>query len=306
MLTGESTTCAVEAQNLAAVDAATTIRVQPDEGVDVTNVTRPARETDVRRGVARHVEPVPAAGDRLDHPGRQSGRRVPRAGVSSGSARSSGFGDETISNFSVPEFQYGGETYSRIGVDSNGYVVVGGGSSEDNECCTIPDFPNAARPNNVLAPYWTDLSLAADSGGGAIRVGILTDGVDDFLVIDWDKVKNYGTGGTGAENSFEIWITLGAAEHVSYAYGTLGGIAGGADSGFGAENRDGSSGVNIAEPSSDTDYTVNAGIPTPGGSVSFSYDASSQQAGVYRLLTTLNSPIVRSTTSAVSTLTVNK
>ena len=88
-----------------------------------------------------------------------------------GIAPAAGFGDETITNFDVPAFQYGGETYTRIGVDSNGYVVVGGGTAEDNDCCNTQTFPDPTRPNNVLAPFWTDLSLDPATGGGAIRVG---------------------------------------------------------------------------------------------------------------------------------------
>ena len=43
-----------------------------------------------------------------------------------------GMGDESLVNFNVPAFQWGREVYTRIGVDSNGYVVVGGGSGPDN------------------------------------------------------------------------------------------------------------------------------------------------------------------------------
>ena len=40
-------------------------------------------------------------------------------------------GDDDIVNFNVPDFQWAGQTWNRIGVVSNGYVVVGGGSSAD-------------------------------------------------------------------------------------------------------------------------------------------------------------------------------
>ena len=83
-----------------------------------------------------------------------------------------GVGDDTITNFNVPTFFYGGESYTRIGVVSNGYIVVGGGDSGDI-VFTPQTFPNAARPNNVLAPLWTDLNPAA---AGAIRVATLGGG----------------------------------------------------------------------------------------------------------------------------------
>ena len=48
-------------------------------------------------------------------------------------------------------------TYGTIGVNSNGYLVAGGGTAEDNNCCNVPGGPSPERPNDVLAPFWTDL-----------------------------------------------------------------------------------------------------------------------------------------------------
>ena len=50
-----------------------------------------------------------------------------------GVAPISGMGDDTLVNFNVAAFQWGRETYTRLGVDSNGYVIVGGGTAEDNQ-----------------------------------------------------------------------------------------------------------------------------------------------------------------------------
>ena len=47
-------------------------------------------------------------------------------------------GDEDMVNFNVPAFVFAGKTYTAVGIDSNGYVVVGGGTAEDNNCCTLP------------------------------------------------------------------------------------------------------------------------------------------------------------------------
>ena len=55
---------------------------------------------------------------------------------------------------------------------------------------TVPAFTNPAAPNNVLAPFWTDLDLTS-ARGGASRVATLTDGVSTWLVVDWDKASNY-------------------------------------------------------------------------------------------------------------------
>ena len=75
-------------------------------------------------------------------------------------------GDDTITNFNVPAFQYGGESYTRVGVVSNGYLVVGGGTGSD--IVYLPQtFPNPARPNNVVAPFWSDLDPSAAGALGS-------------------------------------------------------------------------------------------------------------------------------------------
>ena len=55
---------------------------------------------------------------------------------------------------------------------SNGYIVIGGGASGDI-VFTPQHFPNAARPNNVIAPLWSDLnpagSTAASAASGSAR-----------------------------------------------------------------------------------------------------------------------------------------
>ena len=60
----------------------------------------------------------------------------------------------------MPTYYYGGEPYTRIGVVSNGYVVIGGGTGADIEV-PAADVPEPARPNNVVAPFWTDINPAA-------------------------------------------------------------------------------------------------------------------------------------------------
>ncbi len=97
-----------------------------------------------------------------------------------GVAPIAGVGDDTITNFNTPTFYYGGEPYTRVGVVSNGYLVIGGGDSGD--IVYVPQhFPNAARPNNVLAPLWTDLNPTA-VGSGTVRFSLLTGGGFSWLV----------------------------------------------------------------------------------------------------------------------------
>ena len=124
---------------------------------------------------------------------------------SSASAPIAGVGDDTITNFNVPTFYYGGEPYTRIGVVSNGYVVIGGGDSGD--IVFIPQtFPNAARPNNVDRPV-----LERSQPGGVRRRDPRRrrspTAPTTWIVVDWAGVKNFGNATT---HTFEIWIRLAA------------------------------------------------------------------------------------------------
>jgi subtilisin family serine protease len=233
-----------------------------------------------------------------------------------------GVGDDTITNFDLSTpFFYGGESYTRVGVVSNGYIVVGGGTSQD--IVSKPQtYPNAARPNNTLAPLWTDLNPSA-AGAGAIRVATLAASGQRWLVVDWDGVKNFGNATT---HSFEIWLRLafGAAgtgpssEEITYSYGPnlvfpddgpgLGNAGSGdPDSGqnWGAENRDGSSGVNIAPaPANGSEWRVNTAPPAAGGTATITYDTFSRRIGTWRSITVMTSNVTPGTTTVLNTFTI--
>jgi hypothetical protein len=222
-----------------------------------------------------------------------------------GVAPIAGVGDDTITNFNLSApFMYGSEPYTRIGVVSNGYLVVGGGTSSDI-VFTPQHFPNPARPNNVLAPWWTDLNPSA-TGAGAIRIATLSGGGQSWVVIDWAGVKNFGNATT---HNFEIWLrrgTTAVSEQITYSYGTNSG-GGDPDSGsnWGAENRDGSSGANIAtQPASDTEYAVHTTGPTAGGTTMLNYDIWSKFAGTYHSVASMTSDLTPGVTQVSQTIVV--
>jgi subtilisin family serine protease len=155
-----------------------------------------------------------------------------------------GVGDESIANFALPlSFRYGGELYDRVGVVSNGYVVAGGGTGADVDY--INQFlPDPARPNNVLAPFWTDLNPAA---GGALRIAVLSSGPNQWVIVEWTEVPNWSN--PGQLNTFQVWIPAAtntgdpASTEVTYAYGP---VLSAGDGGFvtvGAENFNGTKGA---------------------------------------------------------------
>lgn len=193
------------------------------------------------------------------------------------------FSDDQIINFNVPAFTYAGETWTSLGISSNGYIVVGGGTGPDNSL-NNQDFPNATRPNNVLAAFWTDLNPAA---AGAIRIATLTDGADTWIVVDWEGVREFSTAGN--THSFEIWIGINGdanpGEDISYAFGPN---AGTGDLGFasvGAENRFGNRGDNTyfngvgTLPVNGTELRVTGTLGAAGETKVISFTARGHKTG---------------------------
>jgi len=191
--------------------------------------------------------------------------------------------DESITNVNIPSFVYAGEAYSQIGVVSDGYIVVGGGTSADVDYINHP-IPSADAPNNVLAPFWTDLN---PDFGGRVIVNVLGDGVNSWVVVEWEAVSNYGD---GELNSFQVWIGVNGVEDISFTYGTE--ISDG-DGGFltvGAENKFGNTGGQIyldgvgdapapSFPDGDYQVVVFSTPGEPGETYTITYDAYGMKPG---------------------------
>ncbi len=206
-------------------------------------------------------------------------------------------GDEEIINFNVPPYVYGGVTYNVLGVDSNGYVLAGGGTSEDNNCCNIPTGPDPAAPNNMLAPFWSDLD---GTGAQGIFAATLTDGVDTWLVIEY-RVNVFGT---TSNRTFQVWIGVNGVEDITYAYdpANLPGDPGGQDFLVGAENDLGQGDMTATLPTEDLRVTSSA--PTPGESATYSFVVRGESTGAGVVTTTMTATGVPGTTIEKDTITV--
>ena len=78
-----------------------------------------------------------------------------------------------------------------------------------------------------------------------------------------------------------------------------------AGSNWGAENRDGSSGQNLAsQPADNTEYAVNMTGPTAGGVVTITFDVKANKAGTYRSVAAMTSDLTPGITQVVQTFTV--
>jgi len=204
-------------------------------------------------------------------------------------------GDEEILNFNVPAFVYAGVTYTAIGVDSNGYVLAGGGTSEDNNCCNIPGGPNTAPPNNMLAPFWTDLD---GTGADGIFATVLTDGVNSWIVVEY-RVNVFGTTDL---RTFQTWIGIDGAEDITYAYSAAQADPNGQGFLVGAENELGQGDMTATLPTADLRVTSTAA--TPGESATYSFVVRGESTGAGLVTTTMTATGVPGTTIEKDTITV--
>ena len=191
-----------------------------------------------------------------------------------------GVGDETIVNFATDPFVYAGELHTAIGMVSNGYAVVDGGDGADIDFINQV-LPDPARPNNVLAPFWTDLN---PEFGGELRAAYLSDGVNSWLVLDWEAVQNYSD---REPNSFQIWIGVDGVEDISFTYGPVSD----GDLGYltvGAENAYGNSGQNwyvdgVGTPVGPDDEIRVTSVPgEPGETHIITFTAKGQRRGAWK------------------------
>jgi hypothetical protein len=208
-------------------------------------------------------------------------------------------GDEEALNFNVPAFSFAGQSFNRLGVISDGYLVAGGATGQDIDF--IPQtFPDPARPNGVLAPFWTDLD---GTGAPGIFIAVLTDGVSDWIVVE----SRLNVFGTTSQRVMQAWIGVNGPEDITFAYDptNLPADPSGFPFNVGAENADGSAGDQIAGLPTE-DLRVSSTPGAPGGSLTYSFNVRGVMAGVGTVRTDLTTPLVRGTITDVDTITVTR
>ncbi|MCW6005780.1 S8 family serine peptidase [Micromonospora sp. CPCC 205371] len=288
--------CTITATNETFGDAVADLETTVDQNLKVSGV-----EGATAAGARRVVKnDVPLAGAKPGVPSLAPGTVAGYLPLADFGVTPTPVGDEDILNFNVPPFVYGGQTYTRIGIDSNGYAVVGGGTSEDNNCCELTQIPDPARPNNILAPFWTDLSGESDQG---ILATVLSDGVNRWLVVEW-QVDVWGT---DSNRHFQIWIGLGGEEDIVFAYDpdALPAAPGTQELIVGAENINGSGGEQLPAGTLPTeDLRVTSSPPTAGASVSYVVQVTGVGLGKGVITTEMTATTVPGVTVVASELPI--
>jgi hypothetical protein len=294
---GATSTCTVTAQNTAFGDTTANFTTTTSDNIPVVSTAG-----GVKIGSHKVVKNgVPLKGAVPGTPSVAPGELFGYIPLGAFGIAPTTIGDEQIVTFDVPSFKYNGVTYSSLSIDSNGYLLPGVATSEDNNCCNLLPIPNPARPNNVLAPFWTDLD---GTGTPGIRVGTLTDGVDTWIVAEWD-VNVFGT---SDRRQFQVWLGTGATQDITFAY-NLPTIAdpNGQDLLVGAENVNGTGGGGLPMNTVPTaDLRVTSTDPTPGASVSYTVTVKGERRGTGTVTTSVDSPAVPGTTVVTSQVMVNR
>ncbi|MGB8382598.1 MAG: S8 family serine peptidase, partial [Dermatophilaceae bacterium] len=297
-----TTTCTVTAQNNSTEDAAVVARSTVSDGLRIVG----ANGAQVNRaGDTATAGPVVLPGPKDATPAIAAGN-TPGGGfldLESYGVPAHAVGDEEAANYDVPAYLFGGKTYTSVGVTTNGYIVVGGAHGSADIVYAPQNLPDPARPNGLLAPYWTDLD---GSGAEGLRATTLTDGQSTWLVVQWD-VHIFGDTSPAGKRAMQVWIGVNGAEDISYGYDPSALAPAPADPGLtvGVENVTGTHGAQIAVPPTGS-YRVTTTPGAPGGTLTFTLTVRGRQAGNETFTTTSQSDQVVGTTRVRTPIRVTR
>lgn len=124
-------------------------------------------------------------------------------------------------------FTYLGKQYDTVYINTNGYVTLETPTGTMN----FPQqMPNAAMPDGIIAPLWSDYDLQGDAndtaGGGEIYVMPVAtaSNPDGWVVIEWKNAQHWlnpnDTSAPLMTVSFQLWIETNG-DQFWFAYGDL-------------------------------------------------------------------------------------
>ena len=290
---GSSETCTVTASNDALVDADVDLTTTISKNLTLTSASAPATivAPQIAKASGHLAAHQPAAPGIADGSSPFGYNDLADFGIGR-----TAIGDEAILNFNTPQFTYHGEPYTQVGVTSNGYIVVGGGTGGD-VTFNPQTMPDTASPNNVLAPYWSDLDGAGTDG---IRIGVLSAGPGASWLVVQVKENLFGT---SIPANFQIWLGINGVEDISYTYDPdhrpvdVPEIP----NKIGAENTDGTAGATFPGiPAGD--LVVSSTPGAPGGVLTYSLTMSAdfvRPDGFHSTVRSkMSTPLVRGVTTA--------
>lgn len=116
---------------------------------------------------------------------------------------------------------YGGVSYGRLYVSTNGFVQLSNSASGPAAAAANARLPSTVAAPNILAPFWTDLDLAGGSAGaGTIHVGTATVSGKPYVIVEWNGVEVYDE--PGKTYTFQTWLAINGPEDIKFNYINMG------------------------------------------------------------------------------------
>ena len=184
------------------------------------------------------LPPAPTSRDTFDWIDATSGRQLSLTDDSCSGPLDLGF-----------SFKFYDGVYTQIYVNSNGMVLF----DRCNTSYSNVPIPNAAEPNNFVAPLWDDLT----PGSGGVYYATFGTAPNRYAVVEWHNVSFYGA---SLPQTFEVILYEGS-NSVVFQYLSLSGSQGsGSSATVGIENRTGSAGVQYLYNGSPLEHTLYNGL----------------------------------------------
>jgi hypothetical protein len=141
--------------------------------------------------------------------------------------------DDGAFGIGTQPFVYKGETHTSVIWSVNGTLEAGTASGLATSFAN-QNLPDPTVPNNLMAPWWTDLNLCE---GGNWYMGRLGGGGNIYTIFEWENVPRFGN--LDERATFQIWIQE-TTDRIWFVYGPAG--VQGVDGTVGIENSDGTIG----------------------------------------------------------------
>ena len=131
----------------------------------------------------------------------------------------SGGCDDVAWGFSIAShgISIAGEAIETLAVSTNGLVVFNYTDDDFYAATASPQrLPAGALPNNIIAPFWTDLVLGDGDSGGDVFFGVVSDESDNWIVVEWWNASEYGE--TSPFFTFSLWMKENSSEiYINYS-----------------------------------------------------------------------------------------
>ncbi|MEO0468476.1 MAG: T9SS type A sorting domain-containing protein [Bacteroidota bacterium] len=119
------------------------------------------------------------------------------------------------------EFPYYWNTKTEIFIGSNGYLSMGTATNIASTAIGFPPTPTASNPNDVLAPFMSDLSFVGPGNPG--RVFTYNDVANDRFIVTYDAVPywtNENPNDWQGSNTFQV-ILDASDSTITYQYQSM-------------------------------------------------------------------------------------